>query len=75
MQTPGTVFVAVGAGHLAGKDSLLVRLAERGIPLARGSTDELRSETCFSERPSPRARAPRPWSSLEAWRGFYLIGE
>ena len=31
MQTPGTVFVAVGAGHLAGKDSLLVRLAEQGI--------------------------------------------
>ena len=35
MQTPGTVFVAVGAGHLAGKDSLLVRLAELGIPSAR----------------------------------------
>ena len=35
MQTPGTVFVAVGAGHLAGKDSLLVRLAEKGIASQR----------------------------------------
>jgi len=35
MQTPGTVFVAVGAGHLAGKDSVLVQLAQRGIPSAR----------------------------------------
>lgn len=35
MRTPGTVFVAVGAGHLAGKDSLLVRLAEKGIESAR----------------------------------------
>jgi len=35
MDTPGTVFVAVGAGHLAGSDSLLVRLAELGIVSAR----------------------------------------
>ena len=35
MQTPGTVFVAVGAGHLAGKDSVLVRLAEMGITSTR----------------------------------------
>lgn len=35
MDTPGTVFVAVGAGHLAGSDSLLVRLAEMGIASAR----------------------------------------
>ena len=35
LQTPGTVFVAVGAGHLAGKDSVLVRLAQRGIESAR----------------------------------------
>ncbi len=35
MQTPGTVFVAVGAGHLAGADSLLVRLAQRRIESTR----------------------------------------
>jgi hypothetical protein len=35
MQTPGTVFVAVGAGHLVGGDSLLVRLAEMGIESSR----------------------------------------
>jgi uncharacterized protein YbaP (TraB family) len=35
MQTPGTVFVAVGAGHLAGRDSVLVRLAEKGLASQR----------------------------------------
>jgi uncharacterized protein len=35
MQAPGTVFVAVGAGHLAGPDSVLVRLGERGFPSQR----------------------------------------
>jgi uncharacterized protein YbaP (TraB family) len=35
LRAPGTVFVAVGAGHLAGQDSLLVRLAERGISSQR----------------------------------------
>lgn len=35
MQMPGTVFVAVGAGHLAGRDSLLVKLAERGLASQR----------------------------------------
>ena len=35
LRTPGTVFVAVGAGHLAGRDSVLVRLAELGIRSAR----------------------------------------
>ncbi len=35
MQSPGVVFVAVGAGHLAGKDSVLVRLAELGIASQR----------------------------------------
>jgi uncharacterized protein YbaP (TraB family) len=37
MQTPGTVFVAVGAGHLAGADSLLVHLAQRGIESKRNN--------------------------------------
>ncbi|HEY4070184.1 MAG TPA: TraB/GumN family protein [Sphingomicrobium sp.] len=35
LQTPGTVFVAVGAGHFAGRDSVLVRLAEKGIESRR----------------------------------------
>ncbi|MEO6224283.1 MAG: TraB/GumN family protein [Sphingomicrobium sp.] len=35
LKTPGVVFVAVGAGHLVGKDSVLVRLAQRGIDSRR----------------------------------------
>lgn len=35
MKQPGTVFVAVGAGHLAGPGSVQERLAERGIRAER----------------------------------------
>jgi uncharacterized protein len=35
LQQPGTVFVAVGAGHLAGKDSVQQKLAQAGIRSAR----------------------------------------
>lgn len=35
LQQPGTVFVAVGAGHLAGRDSVQHRLALSGIRSAR----------------------------------------
>lgn len=37
MQRPGTVFVAVGTGHLAGKDSVQQWLAMRGISSVRVS--------------------------------------
>ncbi len=37
LETPGTVFIAVGTGHLVGKDSVQVRLAERGIRSLRVS--------------------------------------
>lgn len=35
MEKPGTVFVAVGTGHLIGRDSVQAKLAERGITSAR----------------------------------------
>lgn len=35
LQQPGTVFVAVGAGHLAGRDSVQIKLAQSGIRSAR----------------------------------------
>ena len=35
LDTPGTVFVAVGAGHLAGKDSVQDFLAKAGVQSAR----------------------------------------
>jgi len=35
MEQPGTVFIAVGAGHLAGDDSVQVRLAEKGLTATR----------------------------------------
>jgi len=35
MAQPGTVFVAVGTGHLVGPDSVQKQLADRGIPSAR----------------------------------------
>ena len=35
LEQPGTVFVAVGAGHLAGQDSVQAKLAELGIRSAR----------------------------------------
>ena len=35
MQRPGTVFVAVGTGHLIGRDSVQAKLAERGIASSR----------------------------------------
>lgn len=35
LQKPGTVFVAVGTGHLAGPDSVQAKLAQRGVHSAR----------------------------------------
>ncbi len=35
LQQPGTVFVAVGTGHLVGQDSVQAKLSAKGIPSAR----------------------------------------
>ena len=35
MDEPGTVFMAVGAGHLAGKDSVQVQLGTRKLTATR----------------------------------------
>jgi uncharacterized protein YbaP (TraB family) len=35
MHTPGTIFIAVGAGHLAGPDSVQAQLKKRGIEATR----------------------------------------
>jgi uncharacterized protein YbaP (TraB family) len=35
MNTPGTVFIAVGAGHLAGPDSVQAQLTRRGMKVQR----------------------------------------
>jgi uncharacterized protein len=35
LREPGTVFVAVGAGHLAGRDSVQAKLAQLGVKSAR----------------------------------------
>jgi uncharacterized protein YbaP (TraB family) len=35
LEQPGTVFVAVGAGHLAGKGSVQDQLKQRGLPVKR----------------------------------------
>jgi uncharacterized protein len=35
LETPGTVFIAVGAGHLAGEQSVQLMLAKRGLKVIR----------------------------------------
>ena len=35
MKSPGTVFIAVGAGHLAGNDSVQAQLAKLGVKAER----------------------------------------
>ena len=35
MERPGTVFMAVGAGHFAGPDSVLAKLSSKGIVATR----------------------------------------
>jgi uncharacterized protein YbaP (TraB family) len=35
MERPGTIFVAVGAGHFAGPDSVLAKLSSKGVTATR----------------------------------------
>ena len=35
MAQPGTVFIAVGAGHLAGPESVVAKLKASGVPVER----------------------------------------
>ena len=49
LQQPGTVFVAVGAGHLAGKDSVQHKLGRTRHPHRAASTDP--AVTCLFGAP------------------------
>jgi uncharacterized protein YbaP (TraB family) len=62
MARPGTVFLAVGAGHLAGPDSVQAVLAAHGLRATRLPHVELAPAPLLPYRP----RLPRSWSSLEA---------
>ena len=73
MARPGTVFIAVGAGHLAGPDSVQAALAAHGLRATRVPQSRRRNPprpgriTCVSPPLFPyRPRLPRSWSSLEA---------
>ncbi len=69
MQTPGTVFVAVGAGHLAGRTACSC-VSPSAASRRSASTDS--ANLAFPAVPPLWARASRPWSSLEAWRGHFI---
>lgn len=60
MSDPGVVLVAVGAGHLAGKGSLLELLAAKGLAAERVSpTGPARSRPAFLPRPTAFADCSR----------------